>query len=425
MSMFRPYPAQQNTLHFPILQNPLMAEYDDLYGWVNDDDQSPMPRQRIKVTEDEEESKAMLAQIAEDINKGVGSDSDDDSHATPPRVTLGMVLPSSLRPMGPAFPECFLAPNPANGDCQFWALAQALNNYAGSQYGALKHRLRLLKLHPPNIVAEELRELAYLMFLKSNPELDAQLEKWKLYSTDPAMADAYNHASFLQNRRIDALTLAERVAFFDILSDSRKTWGDETSLLILERLLTIRVDVLSGGYLHVRDMCHPPGFDPIVYCVMNLSLQHYECVVWQGPDGNINSAFTRDTVPPAISALHLTQAAVAKDAYIRLEAPPPMEMEYEDTFLAHFQACELIMESSSSIDSCPVPLSSFCMEPSVVKLKTVDADGGVQHPGTMPPVVHRLQCGIPVNSSTPIPLILAPADTIPSRIPYGNPARIW
>ncbi len=201
-----------------------MTEEDtDQYGWVADYDLSPMPRQRIKVTEDAED---LVVHVGDEMSRGAASDSEEDSHATPPRVSLGMVHPNSLRPMGTAFPGFFLAPNPANGDCQFWALAQALNNYSGSRYAALKHRLRLLKLHPPNIIAEELRELAYLMFLKSLPELDAHLEKWKMYSADPAMADAYNHAVFLQNRRIDALTLAERIAFFDILSDSRKTWGD-------------------------------------------------------------------------------------------------------------------------------------------------------------------------------------------------------
>jgi hypothetical protein len=341
----------------------------------------------------------------------------------------------SMRTLIPDIPGFVLIPNGANGDCQFWAFAQALNGYAGLKLEELKEHLKTFHLSLGRITAGELRELTYMLFLLPFPELDECLTKWRLYSMDAAMQDAYHHARFLQNKRIDSLSAKDRAKFFyNILNDAHQTWGDETSLMILERLLHVRVDVLTNGYLQIRDQCHPAHFQPIVYIVMNLSLQHYECVLQQSPENpRPQSAWAAAELPPAIVALHRAHCHAAKDAYINLVEgdkpcllPPPAE----NCMLAHYAACQAILTADStsrgSDSSVVFPDAPPFAETGLASvLKTVEADGGTQHPGRMGTAVTRLQCGLAI-CQTPLPEMPAMSPhAIPNRVPYANPARLW
>lgn len=356
---------------------------------------------------------------------------------SPPACAATSSAVQSMRALNPDIPGFVLIPNGANGDCQFWAFAQALNGYAGLKLEELKEHLKTFNLALGRITAGELRELTYMLFLLPFPELDECLTKWRLYSMDATMQDAYHHARFLQNKRIDSLSTKDRAKFFyNILNDAYQTWGDETSLMILERLLHVRVDVLTNGYLQIRDQCHPAHFEPIVYIVMNLSLQHYECVLQQSPaQASPQSAWATAELPAEIVSLHRAHCHAAKDAYISLvegskRVLPPLPPPAEHCMLAHYAACQAILTADSTSRSSD-PSVAFPDAPPFAEtglasvLKTVEADGGTQHPGRMGTVVTRLQCGLAI-CQTPLPEmpVMSP-HAIPNRIPYANPARLW
>ena len=233
------------------------------------------------------------------------------------------------RMLGPQFPDLVLQPNAANGDCQFWALAQAINGYTGCAKEELHARIRLLSLIPGEITAMQLRALAYSVFLLPSEETDGYLQHWKTNSADPSMGDAYRHARYLSDKRVDTLTATQRRELFDILMDSIQTWGDETSLILLERLLRVRVDVLFDSHLQIRDMCHPADFQPIVYTIMNLYMKHYECVLHHIGDGILASAFATQELPLPIVHLHLRDCASAVDAYVRLVVPAASPLQVQ------------------------------------------------------------------------------------------------
>lgn len=336
------------------------------------------------------------------------------------------------RELGTQFPDLVLLPNAANGDCQFWALAQALNGYTGSAKEELHARIRLLSLVPGEITAVQLRALAYCAFLLPSEETDGYLQHWKTNSADPSMGDAYRHARFLSDKRVDTLSATQRQEFFDILMDSSYTWGDETSLILLERLLRVRVDVLFDNHLQIRDMCHPANFHPIVYTIMNLSMKHYECVLHHVGNGVLASAFAARELPLPIVALHLRDCASAVDAYVRLVVPSASTLDPEvsaatvsvpssaaidpctkDTLLEHVQAC---MAQQRQVPTTVVPPGP---PPAMV-----EADGGNQHPGRMESKVIRLQCGLAVGNPAPYQPLFPP-EFIPTRIARANPPRLW
>jgi hypothetical protein len=378
--------------------------------------------------------------------------------------------PIYVRPLGPQFPELFVSPNAGCGDCQFWALAQALNGYVGSGNGgndgnggdsyesnALAARLRELNLTPSEVSAAQLRQLTYAVFLLPSPETDGYLAHWKTNSGDPSMGDAYRHARFLGDKRIDTLSIPQRQELFRILMDARQTWGDETSLIILERLLHVRVDVILDGHLQIRDMCHPPGFVPIVYTIMNLAMKHYECVIAR-VGGGFATAFATPQLPLPIVALHLRDCTAAVDAYVRLVepagAPPlPPQPPYEDTMLTHLRACMDWLDGAGggpgaggggpggagagsgagggggagpgagNTEGAYDGYGGGCAAEGY-QGQQVEADGGVQAPGAMEATVCRLQCGLRVAHAPPYEPLF-PAAFVPARIPRANPARLW
>ena len=100
------------------------------FGWIlaEDEEEDPIPRQRSKGNEDD----------------GSPDDSRDDRmvHVT----SFAVPTQTPLRPLPFAAPGLYLLPNSANGNCQFWALAQALNLYVGRNLDALQDRLDMFKL---------------------------------------------------------------------------------------------------------------------------------------------------------------------------------------------------------------------------------------------------------------------------------------
>ena len=347
--------------------------------------------------------------VVDEQQKGAG----EEVQQAPPVVMV--------RPLGPQFPELYVSPNAGCGDCQFWALAQAINNCHQEELTA---RLCLLQLVPGGVTATQLRRLAYTLFLLPTPELDGYLAHWKTNSGDPSMGDAYRHARFLADKRIDTLTRGQREELFQVLMDAQQTWGDETSLILLERLLRVRVDVITNGHLQIRDMCHPAGFTPLVYTAMNLSMKHYECIIARAPDGSFVTAFPTPDLPLAIVALHRRDCAAAVDAYVRLVEPadgpplPPLP-PYEDTVLAHLHACQSAPAAGSGGTSAS-PAAFVPPFPGV----QVEAEGGLQQPGRMDTHVCRLQCGLRVGHPPPYEPLFAQA-FIPARIPGANPCRLW
>ncbi len=214
-------------------------------------------------------------------------------------------------------PTMILQCNPASGDCQFWSLAQSLNSYKGARVDDLRSRLGLFHLELGKLVANDLRKLAYRAFLVAHADLDVHLERWKQCAKDPSLKGSYDHARFLAGKRVDTLTPGDRQQLFDILMRPQETWGDETSLIILERLLAVRVDVVFRGVLQVRD----PGHDeePMVFVAMHLAAQHYESIGVRHPDTHIvSSAWAKHELPSEIIGMHRQFCTRSTKPWVRM-----------------------------------------------------------------------------------------------------------
>jgi hypothetical protein len=358
----------------------------------------------------------------EDDEDYLGISSFTDAGVGPPAAPLQPTAPA-IRPLNPAlFPMMFLQPNEARGDCQFHALAQALNGYRGSVQEQLQTHLNGLGLVLGAITGPMLRKLAYQMFLAATPELDEQLRQWKLMASDPSLAGVYDHALFLRDKRVDLLTLTERQQLYTCLMNPGITWGDETSLYILERLLRVRVDVITGygQYLQTRDT--KTTQEPLVFMCMHLSHQHYECVLVQHPDTkDMLSAWAKAELPPVIVGLHKSHCGTAVQPHIRMDdawlgavfVPGPFET---DVFLAHFHACKWLTPAGETAGLA----SSANL---AVAEDLVDGDGGWQYPGEMLPMVCMLQCGLRAANWPPV---AAPLPTgIVDRLPNATMPRLY
>ena len=333
------------------------------------------------------------------------------------------------RPLNPVvLPTMYLRPNKARGDCQFEALAQALNDYDGLQTEALTAHLRLYGLNLGSITGTDLRRTAYQMFLVADPELDTHLSQWKLMAGDPSLAGVYDHAAFLKSKRVDLLTLLERQQLFQILMNPHVTWGDETSLYVLERLRRVRVDVLTGhgSYLQTRDTRTTE--EPLVFMCMHLSHQHYECVLIQdNAKGVMLSAWAKNEVPEVVVSLHRVHCATAvqpnirmDDAWLQTAAEPAAAV---NPFLLHFNECTRLLPPLlpspatpryARQDSCASVVSPTLAQ------ELYDADGGWQHPGEMVSAVSLLQCGLRVHT-----LPKPPSSVIVDRLPNATTPRLF
>jgi len=321
------------------------------------------------------------------------------------------------RPQG--IPGLLLLANEAGGDCQFLALAQSLNQYSGLELPRLRERLAAFGVEAGKVTGADLRVLAFVGFLAPLPELDAHLRQWKEWSQDPSMEGTFNHGRYL-TKRVGAMTADDRHGFLSVLMDRLTTWGDETSLMVLERLLRLRVDVLTGRYLQARDHSRGDCEEPLVFTCMNLSAQHYEAVVAEV--GGLG-AWARTELPEVLVHLHRTHCASSDHAYLRmspewLEGSASSCMEREapvDPIVPHVLACLRLLEAR------PVEARK---PPQAAQEEAVEALGGWQYAGYQHSHVSRLQCGLPVQSPE------APAveeESIPRgpRWPGAAPIRFW
>jgi hypothetical protein len=231
----------------------------------------------------------------------------------------------------------------------------------------------------------------------------------------------YDHALFLKDQRIDLLTRDDRKHLFTTLMNPVITWGDETSLMILEKLLRVRVDVITGMYLQTRDV-KDSNQEPLLFIAMNLQFQHYEAVV-HNKDDVFCTAWAKPEIPDVILQLHRKHCSTAVQPHIRMDeewlraaatsqlssAVPP------DTFLLHYKAC-------SQVDFTMAEILRPAEDKPVVEAM-LDADGGWQHPGDMLDVVHMLQCGLRV--ATPVIQIAATSADPVAVLPNAALPRLF
>ena len=200
----------------------------------------------------------------------------------------------TTRPAANGFVACECA---GDGDCQFSAIAQALNAYSGSECAALAAHLNTMKLTHGKLAALDLRELVYALFLVDTPLLLPYLEHWKRQP-----AEGTNAASaFLQHRRLDTLTHTDRSALFTALMRKSSCWGDDVSLALLERVLRVRIDVFTPtGALIKREEEFAPDFIPFVFVSLQLTMMHYETLAVAVSSSGSIAAWSANELPRVI-----------------------------------------------------------------------------------------------------------------------------
>ena len=236
-------------------------------------------------------------------SSGGGSDADDSSGGSAivysyPEYESGVhtARVSSMRPAAHLreFVTCGCA---GDGDCQFSAVAQALNAYDGPVRAELGAHLDTLKLALGRIAALDLREAVCMLFLVDTPLLLPYLEHWKRQPIECTNAAS----AFLQHRRLDTMTASDRTQLFTMLMRRSCCWGDDVTLALLERALRVRIDVFTPtGTLIKREETFAPDFVPIVFVALQLTMMHYETLAVMLPDGNVVSAWAARHVPRMI-----------------------------------------------------------------------------------------------------------------------------
>ena len=235
---------------------------------------------------------------------GGSSDIDDDSGSSSivfwyPEYEAGVhtARVSGVRPAAylKEFVTCGCA---GDGDCQFSAVAQALNAYEGPVRAELAGHLTALKLTLGRIAALDLREAVCMLFLVDTPLLLPYLEHWKRQPCESTNAAS----AFLQHRRLDTMTHNERTQLFTMLMRRSCCWGDDVTLALLERVLRVRIDVFTPtGTLIKREEMFAPGFVPIVFIALQLTMMHYETLATMFmPSGEVVAAWAAAHVPRAI-----------------------------------------------------------------------------------------------------------------------------
>jgi hypothetical protein len=236
-------------------------------------------------------------------DSGGSSDIDDDSGSSSivfwyPEYEAGVQTArvSSVRPAAylKEFVTCSCA---GDGDCQFSAVAQALNAYEGPVRAQLVAHLSVLKLTLGRIAALDLREAVCMLFLVDTPLLLPYLEHWKRQPCESTNAAS----AFLQHRRLDTMTQNERTQLFTMLMRRSCCWGDDVTLALLERVLRVRIDVFTpAGTLIKREELFAPDFVPIVFVALQLTMMHYETLAMMLSNGAVVTAWAAAHVPRAI-----------------------------------------------------------------------------------------------------------------------------
>ena len=252
----------------------------------------------------------------------------------------------------------YTQPNDGNGDCLFWSVSQALNQYKGCAYGTLARHLAKLHLVLGSITPTQLRQVVYSVFLESHPESDGILDLWRSMLTDAEMIREYGQARALPNKPAADMTPAERDVFFKACMNPVLCWGDETALAFLERLLCIRCLVITDRKMQTRQFVgHQDTFRPIVYIPVALAHLHYQSVTWIDSEGNEHTAFAETELPDVLLYMASRDCSKAKEDYITLERRTsfrvavlqgelPEDAEYvlkehttDESFMEHYMRC--------------------------------------------------------------------------------------
>jgi hypothetical protein len=187
--------------------------------------------------------------------------------------------------------------NAGGGDCLFHSLRDGLVNYDGVGRRAVNDRLHRLGLpSDASLTATHLRQAAYTVLLGSTPEIDALLGQWLLlYSAMPAELP---QVACIAGKSPGSLQPLDRANLF-LACMQCSTWGDEGTLVILERLLNIRVMVFANGIMQVRAFGeHGSRFKPIVYLAVDLRGNHYRGVTYRANGSDrVQWAFAESELP--------------------------------------------------------------------------------------------------------------------------------
>jgi hypothetical protein len=162
----------------------------------------------------------------------------------------------------------------------FDSVAQGLRWYQGPAQSQLHHRLRMLGVPDVrNLTHAGVRSMVYMFLLAppTDPESHEWLHTWAtLHSALPAEEMAFAHGLV----PAPSYSTRVRVQVFERCM-SPTTWGDETALCLLERLLGIAFVLVTSPTARPqpwRGVDHGPGFVPMFYIVLQFHATHYALV---------------------------------------------------------------------------------------------------------------------------------------------------
>lgn len=214
----------------------------------------------------------------------------------------------------------FTQPNDGRGDCMFWSISQALNSYKGSAYGALWHHLGYFGLVPGKVTSTQLRTITYMLFLAPYPETDSIIDMWRtMLTASVELSIEYQQARALPPKPAAELTSAERFIFYRACMNPAVTWGEETALVFLERLLSIRCLVITEKVLQTRQFSnHSDDFQPLVFIPISLSNLHYQSITWFDDSNVEHAAFAEHEIPDILLLLSQRDCSKASQPFINL-----------------------------------------------------------------------------------------------------------
>ncbi len=264
--------------------------------------------------------------------------------------------------------------NEGNGDCLFYSVRDPLFAYNGSHRKQLHEQLVMLGLKPTDPVAfsqTALRQVAYTCFLLPHPFTEFIMDQWKKYSAfDLEMACHFAHVAPLAKKSMDEVTAADRrQVFLNCMKNS--TWGDETVLNLLEKLLRVRFMVVRDKKLAIRSCDHGDDFVPIVYIPLLMRGEHYQSITIKGV-----GAFAESELPSDLVDLSHRDCYMAKEPYINLKHLEGSGKKYPQKPLPAADSVSDTDAVRPTTTADMVAHYALCVPhiPSTVKIETLDED---------------------------------------------------
>lgn len=210
--------------------------------------------------------------------------------------------------------------SPADGNCLFHSIEWSLASYDGVGKAELRERLLPLGMclgDPTSFTHTAIRTAAYTCFVLPHPFTDFILGSWITYYTfDKEMSYHFRHVAPMAGKSIVQVTPQDRQKVFQNCMQST-TWGDETVLNLLEKLMGVRFMVVRDKKLVVRSCNHGDGFKPIVYVPLFMEHEHFSSITLDG-----KSAFAEAELPNFLVDLSHRDCYLAKEPYINLAHLP-------------------------------------------------------------------------------------------------------